>query len=203
VAVGVLLVLANAAQADFMPAVTFSSANAAPIGPSGDQTDGFKFTTNRAITIDALAAYFSSTSGNINVRLYNSSQVVFASTTILTTDPGIATPNPGITLRSHNITPVKLPAGQSFFVAADLVQGDVVQFNATAIMSNPAITYNGGVSGFPTGQKPITDAAGFGSHGYFGPNFAIAPEPSTLALFAVGGASLVGWRWWRKKRAAV
>jgi hypothetical protein len=192
----VLALSAPFAHAAPMAAVTFSSLPTQfPVGPSGDQTEGYSFTTNKAITIDALGALFG-TNPTVHVRLYDSSQTQLRSATVSSSDP--VDSQTGL-FHMHTIMPVSLAAGQTYYVVADLVQGDKFGAGATGITTNPAISYGQPVGGVPTNATPLNgmNLAGT-SNGNFGPNFEIAPaptpEPTTAVAFgllAVTGAGYI------------
>jgi len=177
-------------------AVNFTGATSLPTG--GDLSAGFSFTTNRPITIDALAAAFPLANG-MNVRLYNALGTIFATANVLPTDPTDGTFN------FHSITPVSLPIG-TFYVAADLVGGQPSYFLATGLTTDPAIAFDGEVESAGLGTLPTSDAqGGVFNPGYFGPSFEIqsassgVPEPSSSALLLIGAFGLLRHTWRRRR----
>ena len=106
-ACALLLIGAGRGHAAFVAAVNFTSA-LGPGSSTSDLTIGFSFSTNRAITIDALELY-DPVAGGYNVRLYDGNGVVIISTTISSADQQGAAFN-GHSFFYHAITPTSLAA---------------------------------------------------------------------------------------------
>ena len=92
------------------------------------------------------------------------------------------------------ITPITLEAGQEYIIAGT-AHLDWYTNTASYDLAGE-INYLGNRGGWGTSAGPIMlhwpnqyNAAG--GEGYWGPNFRIVPEPTTLALLAVGTAALI------------
>lgn len=166
------------------------------IGPTVSM--GFSFTTNQAITIDALADVIDPGPSS-QVRLYDGTGTILAEATVTTSDPhpysipfgGVGLPGT-LPLYVAAITPVTLAADTTYYIAADTPNNASFISQLGGLTTDPSITYGHGVSVFGLGNDPFTDSTGL-PPGYLGPDFIIGttavPEPSSIILsgFAVIG----------------
>ena len=192
-----LLLIAPAAMAIPGSAVNFTGGTISPTG--ANVSAGFSFTTNQAVTIDALADFSPLATGS-NVRLYDGLGTVLASTTVTSADPTDGT------FRFHVISPVTLAASTTYYVAADIVVSQLSEYSVTGLTTNPAISFGAAVESLGLGMKPTSDLQGGAFNpGYFGPSFEISavPEPSGLALFGLGVGAIALLRRVRAKKGAV
>jgi hypothetical protein len=178
---------------------------------AGDDTFGWKFTTNQAIIVTALDVFDPTGSvevvpGTGNVRLYNGSGTILAHATVTASDPLEGSPVP---FHSHAITPVTLAANQTYYIAQG-IRANTTQFyvRTSTPTTSPLITYNGEVatsSGIGMSATPTSDAFGGGlSPGIFGPNFdavaaQVVPEPSTMLQAAIASLLGLGYAWRRRQ----
>jgi len=168
--------------------------NSIPIGPPNSFTYGWSFTTNTAITVDALDAYLPGNGGDL-VQLYDESGNVLASTTLSTSDAQEGSPT---LFYTQAITPVTLQANTTYYIAESMngsaYPESVTYYSVTALTVDPSITYDGAVSYAAMGasglvQHPTTDTVWGGvlNSAFFGPDFDIVtPEPSSMLLFGTG-----------------
>ena len=184
-----LFLMISPAQAGTI-GLEFTSSASSISGVSGTITVGWSFTTNQAITIDALDALRVAAGGSV-VNLWNSTGTQLASATVLSTDPTEGSPQ---AFFEHSITPVTLLAGHTYYIDEDISGSASTLFNTTGLTTNSAITYGAPVSASGAGADPTSDAFGPNSNGYFGPNFDIAPavpEPASAYLLLAGCGFLV------------
>jgi hypothetical protein len=204
VAATVLVTVGSAGVAWAGPVLEYTGA-ISPLS-AGDQSFGWSFTTNQAITVNALDALDPTGSGAAGtVRLYDGSGTVLASVKVTTSDPQEGSP---ISFYTQSISPVLLAANAIYYIVED-TSANVTTFDVrvTSLTTDPAITYDGLVAANGQGQNP-TSANGYGSlnSGIFGPNFDIGPtavpEPNSLALLGIGFAGLLGASLIRRHQAA-
>jgi hypothetical protein len=160
---------------------------------------GWKFTTTSAITVVALDAY-DPEPGSGHVWLYDSLDDVLATAIVSLSDAMVGAPQ---AFYSHSVTPVTLAAGQTYYIAEDY-DGTAAAFpqfyaNVGSLTTASQIQYGGGTLASGLDQFPTHDSlfGGTTNPAYFGPNFEIAPEPSTLAL---GAGALVGLAVLRRRK---
>jgi PEP-CTERM motif len=183
------------ANAGFVSAVTFTGGTISPTGAL--VSAGFSFKTNQSVTIDALAD-FSPLSTGSNVRLYNGQGTVLASATIFSSDPTDGT------FYFHAITPITLSASSTYYIAADVVTGQLAEYSVTGLTTNPGISFGAAVETDGLGNNPTSDLQGGAFNpGYFGPSFEIrasaVPEPSGFALLGIGIIALLKYGRSRRK----
>lgn len=170
--------------------------NYLPVGSDG--SGGWSFTTNQAITVDALDdwVYTVANTPGLQVRLYGANQATITSATLTTADATEATAS-GFQLYTQPITPVTLSADATYYIASDLVPaasgGGYIAVMNGPVTTDPSITYGYGVLTNGTDQNPTTDIFSGGANpAYFGPDFDIAtPEPASLAVLGLGAVGLL------------
>ena len=147
-----------------------------------------------------LGQYPISSNANANVRIYDGSGNVLASTTVLTTDPIVGSSQ---LFYSQAITPVTLSANTTYYIAEDGAQN--AYYGASGKTTDPSISYGTGVSATSAGATPTSDAIGLGTNSYFGPNFEVAsvPEPSSMILLGLTFGLIGCTAWMRRQRGAV
>jgi hypothetical protein len=154
---------------------------------------GYQFMANSAVSVIALGTFDYAQDGLVGpqqVGLWDSSQILLASTFVDNSDPlqGF--------WRFNAITPITLVAGDTYYVAAQ--GGEGFTSNTGGFVVDPSITfvldawhYNGNFNNsplaFPESTDTVTNAGG---GAYFGGNIELGsssvPEPSSLALFGLG-----------------
>ncbi len=179
----ILATHATIARAALISAVTLAGGTSGPTG--ANVSAGYSFVTNEAVTINALADFAPLATGT-DVRLYNGLGTVLAEATVTPSDPSDGTFN------FAAISPLSLPAASIFYLAADTATGQPGEWSVTGLTTNPAITFSGPVESFGFGNNPTSDLQnGALSPAYFGPSFAIVPEPSAYLTAMIGSAFLL------------
>ncbi|RYG21067.1 PEP-CTERM sorting domain-containing protein [bacterium] len=198
---------AVAASAQGSPAITsVTSTNVAgSVNGAGNQTIGWQFTIAQPISVSRLGYHDLTPDTELvtthHVGIWDAGGTLMTSTTVLLDDP--------LTdgFRYHTLAaPIVLAPG-TYNLGASIVDtpsddpalADVYYFQATAITTDPLITF--------VGAAASDDGTGFvnptsitiGSLGRFGPNMAIeaVPEPATIAAVGLGVLGLLK----RRKKA--
>ena len=188
-----LMIVGIAAPASADPVLEFSSGTTG-IFQGANASWGWSFTTNQAITVNALDAFDVSGTDVGNVRLYDAGGNVLATATVVDGDPQEGSPT---LFHSHAISPISLAINTTYFIVEDITDSVTsAEFHVVGLTTDAEITYDQGVSALDFGQDPTTDFfGGVIDPAFFGPNFdatitaAAVPEPSSMAL--LGGGLLV------------
>jgi hypothetical protein len=199
--VGCCVLVANIGlvQADFIPALNFTSGDTGQF--SGPGTLGSAFTVGAsAVTIDAFGMENESIPPGNTVRIYQFGTTTDLATQLVTGSDPTSTTDP----RYHYHTlanPLVLAANTKYVILMD-IDNQNVTFLDTGITSDPRITFNSPVESVgATGAHPTTDEEGVGP--YFGPTFQIQaaaiPEPASLVLGTLGAVGMAVGAWWTKR----
>jgi hypothetical protein len=164
-------------------------------------TLGWEFSTNHAITVNALGFFDDSQDGlaeSHDVGLWDSAGNLLAETTVVTGDPLVNQ------WRYSDVTPVTLAAGADYFVGALFTSGaDNVVFTGTSadVTTTANISYIQAT--FAAGGSLSDPTNADGTPGFFGPNISAnaVPESSTWAMMMLGFAGL-GFAGYRKAKGA-
>ena len=196
-------VASGVARADL--ALEFSIKDSPPKSyPNQPLSVGWSFTMNRAVTVVALDAAGEVDQGGSDVRLYNGLGTVLASAIIMNTDPTVGSPT---SFLSHAITPVTLAAGRDLLHRRRHLGVREWVFYARCLSDDrPRHNLRRRGANRRLGQDPISDSPGNSGlyPGYFGPDFEIVPaaavpEPPSLALVVLSGATLMGYARCRRR----
>ncbi|WP_426163868.1 PEPxxWA-CTERM sorting domain-containing protein [Sandarakinorhabdus sp. DWP1-3-1] len=187
VAAAISILAAGTAQA----ATAITSFSGGTLFPSfgGDDTVGFVFTTNSAISVTALGWF--GTGGAVNgshqIGIWTSGGTLLGSATV---SPGAVD---GTNVRYIGITPIALASGQQYFIGGrDLSDdGDSYSTSVSNLVTDAAITFNGSAASaggagfaFPGSINSISTGGRFGANFQF--SLAAVPEPQSWALMIVG-----------------
>lgn len=171
------------------PALDFSLSGAHLENQSVTGTLGWEFSVNQAITITHLGLFDLGQDGLAESHAIGIWNVTGGNPLFQATIPaGNATSLDGkfryVQIPDTILQPGNYVIGAQYFG----VSADSRVSEATGITTDPSITYLGGRyeigSNLPFPNTPS------GSGHYFGPNFQVVPEPSSIALFSIGGLVL-------------
>ena len=185
----------NPAAADY----AISSFTSTSVSSQSPMSLGWSFTTNSAVTVNALGYYDYQQNGLVDqhiVGIFNASGTLLASTPV---SSGTVDPLNG-SYRYASITPITLAAGQTFTIAATTVgYSDYWLFGTNSQFTvNSAISLIAGQ--YVYGGGSLQDPANHNFGWFYAPaNFRIAPTssvplPPSLLLLAPGLFGLVGMR---------
>ncbi len=189
---------ANTAIASFTGGTSFGAFGT-------DETVGFVFTTNSALSVTALGWF--GTNGAVNasheIGIWNAGGTLLGSATVT---PGAVD---GTNVRYIGVTPISLASGQQYFIGGrdTLGDGDNYLTSVSDLVTDAAITFNGSATSaagtgfaFPGSINNISTGGRFGANFQF--SVAAVPEPQSWALMIVG-FGLVGGAMRRRPTAVV
>lgn len=164
-------------------------------GGSVPGTAGYTFQTKEIITVTALGAfsYVLSNQTPVTVGLWNDSGVLLGSASVALT-------NALSTALAHysSITPVALSPEQTYHIGAfspngALATGVSLPTDGGFLYLAPELILRGSASSSSEGLAFPAEEEGANGAAYVAPNFLFQPipEPSTLALAAMGGIALL------------
>jgi hypothetical protein len=180
--------LALASPALAATAITGFSGGSSFTGFSTDETVGWTFSTNSALSVTSIGWF--STDGSIDanhqIGIWDAMGSLLGSTTVTPGAPD------GTGFRYASVTPFSLASGQQYFIGGrDLVgDGDNYLTNVSSLTTNSAIAFLGTArssngSGFAFPNIVVNNVSG-----RFGPNFqfnvAGVPEPASWAMIIIG-----------------
>jgi len=171
-------------------AITTSPDNVAT--NTGTWTLGWSFSVNSSINVTALGAFDAGSDGlNVahDVGIWDVSGNLLASATVPSGTAGVLDSG----YRFVSISPLSLSAGSTYYVGAVYFvnDNDGWLYDPITLATAPQITYLSREFEYSGGSLVFPDIASAGTTGYFGGNFefdtsSTVPEPSTIALLAVG-----------------
>jgi hypothetical protein len=163
-------------------------------------TLGWEFTANSDLSVSSLGIYDAGISANHEVGIWTTSGTLLASATVTPSTPDGADSFAWVGLGS----PVNLSDGQTYLIGADYPAPvtDTFVYQASSDSTASGITYITSANSLDVGFGAPSPVGAY-NDAYFGPNFqftevASVPEPSTLALFVMGG--LGGLRMLRRRK---
>jgi hypothetical protein len=186
--------VANTAGAASVPAVDILTVSGSGTPGAGTE-QGWQFSTNSSITIDAFGYYDEGSDGladNHLVSLWDAStENLITSATVFSGTSGTLIDG----FRYFSITPVELDAGGTFVISGYNPTSADGNITLSTLSTIPEISYEGGLVGFSAGFPD--DFYFSGSGGRFGPNFTVSvsaiPIPAAVWLFGTGILGLIGF----------
>jgi hypothetical protein len=190
VAVGLALLgaIGSAEAAVITPAFEFTSGIG--IASSGSFTIGYMFSLSSAVTVNALGYINDGTRNSYEVGIWNSSNALIASTTVLNSDPQVGH------FRYDTIANLSLGAG-TYTIGGEYIDGSggVVPVLLSGVTSISQYTWlkDEQVSGSGLNQPTLSSGI-FGQNGIAAVDFSVAtaatPLPSTWTMLLLGLAGL-------------
>ena len=179
---------AGAAQAiALVPAVEYTAASSALI--RSDTTFGLTFSLSSSATLNALGFFDDGQRHNHQVGIWDSSNLLVASTTVLGTGGVVGH------FRWTGISLTTLGPG-TYTIGGEVFGGDDIPVAPTGVTTIPEYTYGGGFFHSGSGLVQPTTASDFGGdNGFIVANFSIVrsgsppgsvPEPAAWTLMIAG-----------------
>ena len=193
-----LFAVAPATAAVITPAVEYTSTNTLTEG--APYTLGYSFTLSSAVTVNALGYWNDGLGNNHAVGIWDSSNTLVATTTVLGTDPVVGH------FLWGSIADTLLAAGQYTIGAEFLANNGSTTFpsGATGLTTISEYSWITDEQIFGAGLNlpTTTTNGGYGANGILLANFSVTattsvPEPISITLF---GAGLVGVGALRRRR---
>jgi hypothetical protein len=204
VAAAISMLAAGTAQAS-TAIVSFTGGTAFP-SFGGDDTVGFVFTANSALSVTALGWF--GTGGAVNgsheIGIWNAGGTLLGSAVL--SAGAVDASN----VRYIGVTPISLASGQQYFIGGRDTGGDGDSYltSVSNLVTDAAITFNGSAASaggagfaFPGSINNISTGGRFGANFQF--SVAGVPEPQSWALMIVGFGMVGGIMRRRAPHAAV
>lgn len=192
--------VANTAEAASVPAIDILTITGSG-NPGAATEQGWQFSTNSAITIDAFGYYDVGSDGladNHLVSLWDvSTENLITSATVFSGTSGTLIDG----FRYFSITPVALDQGGTFVISGYNPTSADGNITGSTLSTIPEISYENGSIGFGAGFPDIHFSS---PGGRFGPNFTVSvnavPIPAAIWLFGTALLGLVGFG--KRRKAA-
>lgn len=195
----VFTALCMTAPSVFAGTIAITTTPSSVFSNTGTWTLGWSFSVNSAISVTALGAFDANSDGlNVahDVGIWNAQGSLLASATVPSGTVG--TLDSGY--RFVSIAPLALTAGSTYYVGAVYFVNDNDGWlqDPTTLVTAPQITFLSRQYESSGGSLVFPDLVGSGTTGYFGGNFEFGgssvPEPSTIAMLAVGLGMALAFR---------